>query len=102
LGDVNLEHSPPKKKSRTGGSQKGFVHNEITAVNAKQVKCNHCGVVVSSSNVTTIKQHLINLKVCCFLRSPQAAASKDPEVKSLAEQQQQKNTLINSVAASGA
>ncbi len=65
---------------------------------SNKAKCNHCGNTLSTVNITGVKEHLQNIKVCCYLISPQAAANEDKGVRRLLEQRKQSNTLLSSTA----
>ncbi len=48
-----MASSPTKKKAKPGGSQKGWVHREITCIlGSNKAKCNHCGNTLSMVNIT--------------------------------------------------
>jgi hypothetical protein len=73
LRGCNLASST-KKRAKAGWSKKGRVHTEITCIpSGNKAKCNHCDITLSTFDITGVKEHLQNVKVCCYLISPQAA-----------------------------
>lgn len=70
----------PAAKVRKGPPTKWMWQNvKDCATKANTVICLHCNKELSKSNITRVKEHLLNRK-CAFLNSKEAAESTDQEV----------------------
>ena len=67
------------KAGRKSGRQSNWVMEQFTATEREgktQWKCKHCSSLLSGTNITRLRDHLLNPRVCPFVHTSSAAESQ--------------------------